>query len=117
MAEAEVELVIKIPKDIYNRVAVTPRCATALDAFRDRDMFCKAIQEGIKLPPNHGNLVDIGEYQKRLKAKYAECDAVTGSGIALAYEMAHGQKPLIEANREVAKLPEVSEDKEDEREI
>lgn len=55
---ADIELVIKIPEDIYHRVVVSPRCATFLDAFRDRDMFVKALQTGTPLPKGHGRLFD-----------------------------------------------------------
>lgn len=43
------QIVIDIPEDVYNRIALAPRCASLLDAYNDRDMFVKAIQNGTPL--------------------------------------------------------------------
>jgi len=64
---ADIELVIKIPNDIYHRVVVSPRCATFLDAFRDRDIFVKALQTGIPLPEGHGDLKDMDDIYEALE--------------------------------------------------
>ncbi len=43
------KLIIDIDEEMYNRIALTPRCASLLDAYNDRDMFVKAIQRGTPL--------------------------------------------------------------------
>ena len=64
---ADIELVIKIPNDIYHRVVVSPRCATSLDAFRDRDIFVKALQTSTPLPKVHGDLKDMNDIYEALE--------------------------------------------------
>lgn len=75
------QIVIDIPDEMYRRIALAPRCATGLDAYRDRDAFVKAIQNGTPLPKGHGRLIDadeiISEATERMKYpanhKYMEC--------------------------------------------
>ena len=51
------EIVIDIPEEVYKRVVVSPRCTPVLDAFEDRDLFVKALQNGKPLPKGHGDLI------------------------------------------------------------
>lgn len=83
-----VEVVLKIPEEIYEGLVY-------LDIFEVRNL----IQKGTLLPEGHGRLGDLDHYQERLKVKYNECDAMTGSGILLAYEMAYGEPTIIEADK------------------
>ena len=43
------QIVIDIPDEMYRRIALAPTCARGLDAYRDRDSFVKAIQNGTPL--------------------------------------------------------------------
>ena len=56
------KIVIDIPDELYKRIAVTPRCASDMDAIRDRDVFVKAIQEGELLSDIDNNTIKAKEY-------------------------------------------------------
>ena len=69
------EIVIKIPEEVYKRVVVSPRCTPVLDAFEDRDLFVKALQNGTPLPEGHGRLIDADAF---IKAECSQCDGNCG---------------------------------------
>lgn len=99
---ADIELVIKIPNDIYHRVVVSPRCATFLDAFRDRDIFVKALQTGTPLPEGHGRMIDENELIDEIV-----CEEIDGRYYDVIY--AHS---IYDANTIIAADKAESEDKE-----
>lgn len=43
------KMIIDIPEEMYNRIVVAPRCASSIDAYNDRNIFVKAIQNGTVL--------------------------------------------------------------------
>lgn len=83
---ANVELVIKIPEDLYE--AYKGRPSMLGDA--GMDMIAQAISKGKALPKEHGNLVDV--------------DAVINSGLDKGfcnwYDEIKYAKPIIRANKE-----------------
>ena len=56
------EIVIKIHEEVYKRVVVSPRCTPVLDAFEDRDLFVKSLQNGTPLPKGHGRIGDLDAF-------------------------------------------------------
>lgn len=52
---ADVELVIKIPKEIYKDIKEHGLCGYC----SDREIVTEAIQNGTPLPKGHGDIVDI----------------------------------------------------------
>lgn len=60
------KLIIEIPDEIYARIVKAPRCVTDLDAFKDRDMFVKALQKGQPLPETHGRLIDADNFRRNI---------------------------------------------------
>ncbi len=62
-------IVIEISDDMYNRIAASPRCADGLDAYKDRDEFCKAIQNGTVIS-GCGRLIDADKELEALDTLY-----------------------------------------------
>lgn len=91
------KIVIDIPEDMYQRIAVTPRCASGLDAFKDRDVFVKAIQKGEPLPKGHGNLIDANELLKE-KIRFEDFDGDTFN--IIHEETVINAKTIIKADTE-----------------
>lgn len=78
------KIVIDIPENMYQRIAVAPRCASGLDAFKDRDMFVKAIQEGTPLPKGYGRIIDESKItQVYYREEKAEQGAINFRGIVV----------------------------------
>lgn len=57
---ADIELMIKIPEEIYNRILERNRIHTF-----DNEAVCDAIKNGTPLPKGHGRLIDVSEYFKK----------------------------------------------------
>ena len=55
---ADVELVIKIPEEVYKRFAKAPRTATFNECISERKVLVSAIAKGKPLPKGHGRLID-----------------------------------------------------------
>lgn len=62
-------IVIEISDDMYNRIAAAPRCADILDAYKDRNEFCKAIQNGTVIS-GCGKLIDADKELETLDTLY-----------------------------------------------
>lgn len=55
---ADIELVIKIPEEVYERFGYEYREEAAI-SMRTNDMILNAFCNGILLPKGHGDIVDI----------------------------------------------------------
>lgn len=88
---ADIELVIKIPKEIYRYIMEQMR----EDGMSD-DYFERLIQNGVPLPEDHGRLIDADAYYKDIKNHYFDdATVIRCTEIAL-----YNAPTIIEADKE-----------------
>lgn len=98
---ADIELVIKIPEEIYES-----RYGEECDE-KDCliiDAFTYAIANGIPLPKGHGRLGDLDELKKEMQNYHDDCEKTsiyTRLGFETAIAVVEDAKPIIEADKEI----------------
>ena len=86
---ADVELVIKIPKEYYELVLERCKDPVLLNAFKN----------GTQLPKRHGDLVDIGQCDRKLF--YQQCGGSKSLITAeTAFNMLESLPTIIEVDKE-----------------
>lgn len=92
MADVElVELVIKIPEEVYKKAKET------------HDVMCDSvwlgIKKGVQLPQGHGRLIDVGQCDRKLF--YQQCGGENSLiTVKTAFDMLLSLPTIIEADKE-----------------
>lgn len=78
---AEIELVIKIPEEVFNEIVSADDASHLSRAFLKGSYlyFKEALQNGIPLPKGHGKLIDVNDIEwakHREERNYIEYDVV-----------------------------------------
>ena len=75
----DIELIIKIPKWLYQKIKENSDSVVARRGSRRMDyILFNAVNDGVSLPSGHGDLIDKNRI---CKAIYAAEDNLTGSGM------------------------------------
>ncbi len=85
---ADIELVIKIPEELYKN---KKGYLTTMDAH----MICDAVGKGTPLPKRHGNLFDENDFEKRVAIMTKSMDLGYGEIIDIIDEI----PTIIEADK------------------
>jgi len=100
-----VELVIKIPEEMYKWVYDVNKFS---NDYGTGD-FIDLILNGTPLPKGHGNLIDRSKIYKAIPAEEDNCTGMGmtleemdayNDGIDAMYRLVKGAKPIIEADKE-----------------
>ena len=90
---ADIELVIKIPEEIYSRILERNRIHTF-----DNETVCDAIKNGTPLPKGHGRLIDADKlHHCECKGNFSECDTCLDDDLC---NLVNEAPTIIEADTE-----------------
>lgn len=94
---SDIELVIKIPYETYNRILERNRIHTF-----DNEVVCDAIKDSTPLPKGHGRLIDVNELKKIIK----ENDGFIMSGFSVRLCDIDNTPTIIEADKDESEVQE-----------
>jgi len=94
---ANIELVIKIPEEIYNHIMSMQFYIPGLRSGKSLlEEILRAIRTGISLPEGHGNLFDENDFEKRIVIMTESMDLGYGEIMDIIDEI----PTIIEADKE-----------------
>lgn len=91
---ADIELVIKIPEEKYNKLVMKEEHIRACGSY-----YPVMILDGIPLPKGHGDLIDVGQCDRKLF--YQQCGGADSLiTVKSAFDMLMSLPAIIEADTE-----------------
>lgn len=99
---ADVELVIKIPEEVYERFGYEYRDEAAISKYTN-DIILDAFCNGTPLHKGHGRIGDLDELKKDMQNYLDDCEKTsvyTRLGFETAIAVVEDAKTLIEADKE-----------------
>lgn len=93
---ADVELVIKIPEDVFKRTVFYRE----FRSVRDCILTIKALEKATPLPKGHGDLIDVKDLLEQIELEDTDENREENVGQIITLEDIDRITPIIEADKE-----------------